>query len=82
MLERIKRLLTGDSDPGHMRLSVVMPVETYEKIQALQRLAECTSTALLLKKALTLYQFALEHSARDGRVIFRHADGSETELEV
>jgi len=81
MLERIRQWF-GGHDTGRMRLSVIMPVETYEKIQALQRLAECTSTALLLRKALTLYQIALEHRVNDGEVVLKHADGSETVLEV
>jgi len=81
MLKRFSEWLFGPRSQ-RMRLLVVVPADTYHKIQALQRLAECMSTADLLRRALTLYELVLTHSAKDGKLILRHANGEEIELEV
>ncbi len=81
MLKRLSEWLFGPRSQ-RMRLLVVVPVDTYHKIQALQRLAECVSTADLLRRALTLYELVLTHAAKDGKLILRDPDGSEVELEV
>ena len=59
------------------RLNLTLSLEAKNELEALKIKAQKPSNVDVLRAALALYKLVIEHQLEGGRVIFRHADGSE-----
>ncbi len=64
------------------RLSFEMPTAVRDQLDELVKRSRAGSMSEVVRKAIALYELVLEHEAEKGRLVFRHADGSEEVLRV
>jgi hypothetical protein len=65
-----------------IRLTLDIPAKVRTKIDELAETSGATSGAEVIRRALSLYSLALEHTAEGGRLVFRNREGAEEVLRL
>lgn len=65
-----------------IRLTLDVPAKVRTKLDELAETSGATSSAEVIRRALSLYSLALEHTAEGGRLVFRNPDGAEEVLRL
>lgn len=79
-LSQPRRAEKQSAPGGRARLSLDLDARTKENFEALCERTSVSSLTDLVKKSVSLFDLATEHTAAGGTLIFRHPDGREERL--
>ena len=68
--------------PERVRLNLELSRQVYDQMQTLQKRSDAASLTEVIRRALALYDAITEHLSEDGRIIFRHKNGSEENVKL
>jgi hypothetical protein len=65
-----------------VRLNLEVSKSAHEQLLRLQKQSAAASLSDMARRAFALFDLVQEHAAKGGKLVFRHADGSEEILKV
>jgi hypothetical protein len=74
-------LIAKDIPPsGYTRLNLELSHDTMKELKKATRKAEMKDTAEFIRHAVILYDFCVDHTGRDKKLLLRDEDGNEWEI--